>query len=75
MKVLHLLDTLNRGGAEIQVLDVCRNAADFGIDLTIATFQGGAMEADFIKSGAPFPKERMAKYNRLLVIEKELWAH
>lgn len=28
--------------------------------------------ADFIKSGAPFPKERMAKYNRLLAIEKEL---
>ena len=54
MKVLHLLDTLNRGGAEMQALDVCRNAADFGIDLTIATFQSGAMEADFIKSGADF---------------------
>jgi len=56
MKVLHLLDTLNRGGAEMQALDVCRNAADFGIDLTIATFQSGAMEADFIKSGADFIK-------------------
>jgi len=40
----------------MQALDVCRNAADFGIDLTIATFQGGAMEADFIKSGADFIK-------------------
>lgn len=28
--------------------------------------------ADFIKSGAPFAKERMAKYNRLLVIENNL---
>jgi enolase len=28
--------------------------------------------AEFIKSGAPFPKERMAKYNRLLKIEKEI---
>lgn len=56
MKVLQLLDTLNRGGAEMQVLDICRNAADFGIDATIATFQGGAMEADFIASGADFIK-------------------
>lgn len=56
MKVLHLLDTLNRGGAEMQALDVCRNAADFGIDLTIATFQSGVMEAEFIKSGADFIK-------------------
>jgi enolase len=28
--------------------------------------------AEFIKSGAPFPRERMAKYNRLLNIEKEI---
>jgi len=28
--------------------------------------------ADFIKSGAPFSKERMAKYNRLVKIEEEL---
>ncbi len=54
MKVLHLLDTLSRGGAEMQVLDICRNAADFGIDLTLVTFQGGAMEAEFTKSGADF---------------------
>jgi len=54
MKVLHLLDTLNRGGAEMQVLDICRNASDFGIDLTLATFQGGALETDFINSGADF---------------------
>jgi len=28
--------------------------------------------AEFIKAGGPFPKERMAKYNRLLEIEKEI---
>jgi len=54
MKVLHVLDSLSRGGAEMQVLDVCRNAAKFGIDVTFATFQSGAMEADFITSGADF---------------------
>ncbi|HEY0429084.1 MAG TPA: glycosyltransferase [Pyrinomonadaceae bacterium] len=56
MKVLHLLDTLNRGGAEMQALDVCRNARRFGIDLTLATMKGGAMEEDFRASGAEFVK-------------------
>ncbi len=56
MRVLHLLDTLNRGGAEMQVLDVCRNARDFGIDLTLATMKGGTMESDFRASGADFVK-------------------
>ena len=54
MKVLHLLDTVNRGGAETLVLDVCRNASDFGIDLTFATMQGGELEEDFRASGADF---------------------
>lgn len=39
---------------------------DFIADLAVA------IGADFIKAGAPEPKERMAKYNRLLKIEKEL---
>jgi len=56
MKVLHLLDTLNRGGAEMQVLDVCRNARNFDIDLTLATMKGGALATDFRASGADFVK-------------------
>jgi len=40
----------------------------------IADFAAG-LGADFIKSGAPFPVERMAKYNRLLKIEQELNKH
>ena len=32
------------------------------------------IRAEFIKSGAPFPKERMVKYNRLVKIEQELHA-
>ncbi len=39
---------------------------DFIADLAVG------IGADFIKSGAPFPKERMAKYNRLVRIEEEL---
>ncbi len=58
MKVLHFLDTVGRGGAEMQVLDVCRNAREFGIDLTLATAQGGALEQDFRASGAEFVRFR-----------------
>jgi len=39
---------------------------DFIADLAVG------IGAGFIKSGAPFPKERMAKYNRLVKIEEEL---
>ncbi len=54
MRVLHLLDTINRGGAEMQALDVCRNAHKYGIELTFVTAQGGAMEKDFRASNAEF---------------------
>lgn len=54
VKVLHLLDTLGRGGAETVALDVCRNAARHGIELTFVTTKGGAMEEDFRASGAEF---------------------
>ena len=40
-------------------------------DSFIADFAVG-IGADYIKSGAPFPKERMAKYNRLAEIETEI---
>lgn len=39
---------------------------DFIADLAVG------LGAEFIKTGAPLPEERMAKYNRLVKIEKEL---
>lgn len=56
MKALHLLDTLPRGGAETVALDVCRNAARHGLELTFVTTQGGTMEEEFRASGAEFIK-------------------
>jgi L-malate glycosyltransferase len=56
MKVLHFLDSVNRGGAETIALDVCRNAARFGIELTVVTTKGGTMIDDFAASGAEFIK-------------------
>lgn len=52
MRILYFLDTLGRGGAEMQALDVARNAADFGLDLTIVSGGGGSLEEDFKASGA-----------------------
>lgn len=54
MKVLHILDSLNRGGAEILALDLCRNARKNGLGLSFAATGGGALEEDFKASGAPF---------------------
>ncbi|PYS98666.1 MAG: hypothetical protein DMF63_14850 [Acidobacteria bacterium] len=54
MKVLHLLDSVNRGGAEAQALDVCRNAERFGLEMTLVTAKGGTLESDFRDSGAEY---------------------
>jgi len=54
MKVLHTLDSLNRGGAEMMALDVCRNARANGLDLTFLATGGGDLEADFRNSGVDF---------------------
>jgi glycosyltransferase involved in cell wall biosynthesis len=54
MRVLHLLDSLNRGGAETLLLDVCRNGRAHGLDLTFAATGGGELEEDFRHSGAHF---------------------
>ena len=54
MKVLHILDSLNRGGAEMLALDVCRNAAKQNLDLTLVATGGGDLEEDFRCSGADY---------------------
>lgn len=54
MKILHFLDTVNRGGAETLVLDVCRNAKKAGIEIFFAHAGGGALENDFRGSGAKY---------------------
>jgi glycosyltransferase involved in cell wall biosynthesis len=56
MRILHFLDTVNRGGAETLVLDVCRNAAKNGLDISFASAGSGALETDFQASGAIFFK-------------------
>lgn len=68
MKVLHILDTLNRGGIEMLTLDVCRNAGQNGLDLAFATCGGGPMESDFRDSGIDvFRLERRLPLDPLLI--------
>lgn len=40
MKVLYFLDTVKRGGAETQAIDVCRNARAYGIEVTVVAGEG-----------------------------------
>jgi L-malate glycosyltransferase len=54
VKTLYILDSLNRGGTETLVLDVCRNARANGLDLVFVATGGGDLEQDFQTSGTPF---------------------
>lgn len=54
MRVLYLLDSVGRGGAEMQALDVCRNASGAGMEMTLAAAGGGALEEDFRNSGVEY---------------------
>ncbi len=73
----------NQIGTITETLEAAKLANDFGWKIMVANRAGETIDdfitdlavgigADFIKSGAPFLKERMAKYSRLSVIEKEL---
>ena len=80
MKVLHFLDTLGRGGAEMQALDVARNAHDHGIELTVAAAGGGSLEDEFRESGAELIMLRrrlpvdpfLARQIRRIIKEREI---
>lgn len=56
IKVLFYIDSLGRGGAETQAVDVCRNAGRFGIDITFVTARGGPLESAVAESGVEFIK-------------------
>lgn len=73
----------NQIGTVTETIEAAKLAKSYGWKIMVANRAGETEDdfiadlavgigADFIKSGAPFPKERMAKYNRLLDIEKTL---
>ena len=72
MKVMHILDSLNRGGAEMLALDVCRNARAHNLDLTFMVMGGGDLEADFRGSGAVFHRlQRRLPVDLRLALRRE----
>ncbi len=73
----------NQIGTVSETLEAVKLAKSYGWKIMVANRAGETEDdfiadlavglgAEFIKSGAPFPKERMAKYNRLVKIEEEL---
>lgn len=73
----------NQIGTVSETLEAAKLAKSFGWKIMVSNRAGETEDdfiadfavgigAEFIKSGAPFPKERMAKYNRLLEIERAL---
>ncbi len=73
MKILHILDSLNRGGTETFVLDVCRNAAQNGFEMTFVATGGGTLEYEFEHSGVEFirlQRQRPIDLNLALKLRK-----
>jgi len=75
----------NQIGTVTETIEAAKLARSYGWKIMVANRAGETKDdfiadlavgigADFIKSGAPFPKERMAKYDRLVKIEKEIYA-
>ena len=73
----------NQIGTVTETIEAAKLAKSYGWKLVVSHRSGETIDdfiadlavglgADFIKSGAPVPKERMVKYKRLLKIEKEL---
>lgn len=64
-----MLDSLNRGGAEMLCLDVARNAASHGFDLTFVASGGGDLESEFTSSGVEFVRlQRRLPIDPMLVL-------
>jgi enolase len=73
----------NQIGTVSEAIEAAKLAKSFGWKIIVSHRSGETEDdfiadlavgigAEFIKSGAPFPKERMAKYNRLVKIEEGL---
>ncbi len=54
MKTAYLFGSLNRGGTETLMLDVCQNLSKEDFDAIAFYRKGGVLEQDFIKTDVPF---------------------
>lgn len=78
MKIAYLFGSLNRGGTETLMLDVCRNLKKKDFDAIGVYRKGGVLENDFIASNVPFhnlvvgknPLNYLWKLRKLLIKNK-----
>ena len=78
MKAAILLGSLNRGGTETLMLDLCQNLKKIDFDALGIYRKGGVLEQEFLNSGVPFimlkPGKNMLKYiwklRKLLLVNK-----
>ena len=56
MKVAYLLGSLNRGGTETLMLDICQNLKKTDFDAMVIYRKGGVLEQEFLQSGIPIYK-------------------
>lgn len=78
VKVLHVLDSLNRGGTETLILDICRNAQANDLEMWLVATGGGDLEAEFAASCANYVRlERRAPFDISLIrkLRKVIRAH
>jgi len=54
MNVLHIIDSPNRGGAEVLTLDLCKNAKRNGLNFILVVTRKGELFDEFKLSGANF---------------------
>ncbi len=70
MKVIHLITTISRGGAETQLLTLTREQAKLGHDVTVFFLKGDPeLEKNFIDSGVRVNKCLLSKNFLLQVFE------
>lgn len=78
MKTAILLGSLNRGGTETLMLDLCQNLKKKDFDAVCIYRKGGVLEQEFQQSGVPFiqlkPGKNLLKYlwklRKLLLVNK-----
>lgn len=83
MKIAYLFGSLNRGGTETLMLDVCKYIADNNFDAIGVYRKGGVLEQDFINTDLPFyqikteknPLSYILKLRKRLLAEKIDVAH
>lgn len=73
MKTAFLLGSLNRGGTETLMLDICQTLTKEDFEAVALYRKGGALEEAFCESGVPFTKMAVGRNPLAYVIRLRKW--